>query len=63
MDAAKPSPAPIRARRWPRATYTPRPSSTRVRIGSTILRSFSSRYPVCALTRYLAENRANVGLI
>ena len=63
MDAAKPSPAPISARRWLRAMYTPRPSSTRVRIGSTNLRSFSSRYPGWALTRYLAENRASVGLM
>src|SRR5215831_16832617 len=63
MDTARPSPAPIRARRWRRATYTPRPSRTRVRIGSTHLRPFRTRYPCCALTRYLAENRASVGLI
>src|SRR5215472_5367331 len=63
IDTARPSPAPISARRWRRATYTPRPSSTRVRIGSTHLRSFRIRYPFWALTRYLAENRASVGLI
>ena len=34
-----------------------------MRIGSTHLRVFSSRYPDCALTRYLAENRASVGLM
>src|SRR5215469_8750252 len=63
MDAAKPSPAPIRARRWLRATHMPAPSSTTVRIGSTILRAFSARYPLWALTRYLAEKRATVGWI
>ncbi len=33
-----------------------------MRIGSTILRLLISRYPDCALTRYLAENIVNVGL-
>src|ERR1039458_1963469 len=63
IDAARPRPAPIRARRWPRATYTPRASSSSARIGSTILRSLISRYPDCALTRHLAENRVSVGLM
>jgi len=63
MDAAKPSPAPSRARRWLRVTYTPAAISTTVSMGSTILRSLISRYAVCALTRYLAENSVNVGLM
>src|SRR5215471_17282674 len=63
MDAARPSPAPISARRCLRAMYTPRASSTSVRIGSAHLSVFSSRYPACALTRYVAENRASVGLM
>ena len=43
MEAAKPSPAPISARRWPRAMYTPAPISSSDRIGSTIFRSLISR--------------------
>ena len=65
MDAARPSPAPISARRWLRAMYTPRASSTRVRIGSAHLRVFSSRYPCLRLDQVLGgeqgQRRVDVG--
>jgi hypothetical protein len=60
---ARPSPAPMSALRWLPATYTPPASSSSIAIGSTILRSLMTRYPVCALVRYFAENSGNVGLI
>src|SRR6516162_8844725 len=63
MDAANPSPAAIRARRWLRAMYTPAAISSRHRIGSTIFRSLISRYRVCAWTRVFDVNSVSVGWI
>ena len=61
MDPAKPSPAPMSARRWLRAMYTPSAIRASERNGSTHLSVLISRYNVCAWTRVLLENNAIVG--
>ena len=62
MDAARPSPAPIRARRRLRAAYTPPASRSSASIGSTILSVVISRYAAWAFPRSFAWNSATVGL-